>query len=76
MSGLDEQLVGADGPRTILILGGTSEARQLAECLVENPRFGQCAIVSSLAGRVSIRVYRRGRCASVVLEEYLGWENG
>ena len=53
MSGLDEQLVGADGPRTILILGGTSEARQLAECLVENPRFGQCAIVSSLAGRVS-----------------------
>ena len=53
MSGAAGHRAGTNSSATILILGGTSEARELAEHLVENPRFSQCAVVSSLAGRVS-----------------------
>lgn len=40
-------------PATVLILGGTREARDLAARLVDDSRFDQWAVVSSLAGRVS-----------------------
>lgn len=38
------------GPRRVLVLGGTAEARELARLLHEDPRF---SVLSSLAGRVA-----------------------
>ncbi|MFD0381834.1 cobalt-precorrin-6A reductase [Streptomyces stramineus] len=50
-------------PRHVLILGGTTEARRLADVLAGDPAL---RVTSSLAGRVAEPRLRRGRCGSGV----------
>jgi precorrin-6A/cobalt-precorrin-6A reductase len=45
------------GPRNVLVLGGTAEARRLAAALHRDPAF---AVTSSLAGRVAVPALPRG----------------
>ena len=58
---------------TVLLLGGTGEARALAATLVGSRG---CGVVSSLAGRVRDPGCPRARCASAGSAGRTGWRPG